>query len=71
MIVTERPVPEDSGNAAYLIFFWLGAGFLFPWNAFITGIDYFMLLYPDAHVDFLFAVAYMSSNLCTLLVVMR
>lgn len=58
--------PVDEGHFAYIIFFWLGAGFLFPWNAFITAVDYFAFLYPEAHVDFAFGVAYMLPNLIVL-----
>jgi hypothetical protein len=38
-------------NVAYIIFFIMGAGFLFSWNSFITAADYFGSLYPDAHVE--------------------
>jgi hypothetical protein len=29
-------IPADPGNRAYWICFFLGAGILFPWNAYIT-----------------------------------
>ncbi|KAJ0518364.1 putative equilibrative nucleoside transporter [Helianthus annuus] len=44
-------------------------GNLLPWNAFITAIDYFGHLYPDKHVEKVFSVAYMSSSLLSLIVV--
>ena len=56
---------------AYLIFFLLGVGFLLPWNAFITAIDYFSFLYPNAHVGALFSVAYMLTCLTSLLLLLR
>jgi equilibrative nucleoside transporter 1/2/3 len=34
-------MPEDRLNLAYWIFFLMGLGMLFPWNAFITAQDYF------------------------------
>ncbi|XWS68984.1 hypothetical protein CRYUN_Cryun04dG0140800 [Craigia yunnanensis] len=51
--------PEDKFNLAYIIYFTLGVGFLLPWNAFITAVDYFSYLYPEASVDRVFAVVYM------------
>jgi hypothetical protein len=30
--------PEDAGNRAYWMCFLLGAGILFPWNAYITAV---------------------------------
>ncbi|KAF0899498.1 hypothetical protein E2562_019981 [Oryza meyeriana var. granulata] len=54
-----RPPPADTLDLAYAIFFTLGAGFLLPWNAFITAVDYFSYLYPGAPVDRVFSVAYM------------
>lgn len=47
-------------------------GVLFPWNAIITAVDYFSLLYPGRNVESRFSVAYMVPNFvllmaCTLL----
>ncbi|PON98936.1 Equilibrative nucleoside transporter [Trema orientale] len=61
--------PEDSYHLAYIIYFTLGLGFLLPWNAFITAVDYFSYIYPDASVDRIFAVAYMTFGLASLLVI--
>ena len=47
----------------------LGAGFLLPWNAFITAVDYFSNLYPDVSVDRISAVVYMLVSLFFLLLV--
>ncbi|KAJ0724297.1 putative equilibrative nucleoside transporter, MFS transporter superfamily [Helianthus annuus] len=60
--------PKDTYKIAYIIHFLLGAGNLLPWNAFITAIDYFGHLYPDKHVEKVFSVAYMSSSLLSLIV---
>ncbi|XP_022776073.1 equilibrative nucleotide transporter 1-like [Durio zibethinus] len=62
-------IPEDKFHLAYIIYFTLGVGFLLPWNAFITAIDYFSYLYPDASVDRVFAVVYMVVGLCCLLII--
>uniref|UniRef100_A0A0E0LSA9 Equilibrative nucleotide transporter 1 n=1 Tax=Oryza punctata TaxID=4537 RepID=A0A0E0LSA9_ORYPU len=54
-----RPPPADTLGLAYAIFFTLGTGFLLPWNAYITAVDYFSYLYPGAPVDRVFSVSYM------------
>ncbi|GLU21601.1 hypothetical protein SLE2022_377320 [Rubroshorea leprosula] len=61
------PKPDDAFHFAYIIYFTLGVGFLLPWNAFITAVDYFSYLYPDVAVDRIFAVAYMLVGLTCLL----
>ncbi|KAL9676911.1 hypothetical protein QQ045_005133 [Rhodiola kirilowii] len=58
--------PHDTYRIAYMIHFFLGAGNLLPWNAFITAIDYFGYVYPSYHVEKVFAVAYMGSSLLVL-----
>ncbi|RWR79955.1 Equilibrative nucleoside transporter 4 [Cinnamomum micranthum f. kanehirae] len=65
----ENKIPKDSFYLAYIIYFILGAGFLLPWNAFITAVDYFTYLYPDASVDRVFAVVYMLVCLVILLLI--
>ncbi|KAL7592645.1 equilibrative nucleotide transporter 8 [Lactuca sativa] len=62
---TER---KDTYKLAYMIHFLLGAGNLLPWNALITAIDYFTYLYPKKHIGKVFSVAYMSSSLLVLVV---
>ncbi|KAJ9708992.1 hypothetical protein PVL29_000807 [Vitis rotundifolia] len=67
---SSRKIPKDSYHFAYIIYFTLGAGFLLPWNAFITAVDYFSYLYPDVSVDRIFAVVYMVVALfCLLLII--
>ncbi|XP_051201047.1 equilibrative nucleotide transporter 1 [Lolium perenne] len=63
------PPPEDRLGVGYLIFFTLGSGFLLPWNAYITAVDYFSYLYPGAPVDRVFSVSYMLSCLLPLLLI--
>lgn len=38
--------PHDKHNLAYSIFFLLGAGTVFPWNAVIGAVDFWSKLYP-------------------------
>uniref|UniRef100_A0A803LJ75 Equilibrative nucleoside transporter 1 n=2 Tax=Chenopodium quinoa TaxID=63459 RepID=A0A803LJ75_CHEQI len=54
--ITNKKIPKDSFNLAYIIYFILGIGYLLPWNAFITAVDYFQYLYPDRSVDRTFSV---------------
>ncbi|XP_047963592.1 equilibrative nucleotide transporter 1 [Salvia hispanica] len=61
-------IPRDTFHLAYIIYFTLGAGYLLPWNAFITAVDYFSFLYPDASVDRVFAVVYMLLGLASVLI---
>ncbi|KMT07268.1 hypothetical protein BVRB_6g148980 [Beta vulgaris subsp. vulgaris] len=63
----QKNIPKDSFHFAYIIYFTLGAGFLLPWNGFITAVDYFDFLYPDESVDRIFAVAYMLVGLFSLI----
>lgn len=58
-----KDVPQDKYDLAYIVYFTLGLGYLLPWNAFITAVDYFSYLYPDANVDRIFAVVYMLIGL--------
>ncbi|KAI8565620.1 hypothetical protein RHMOL_Rhmol03G0273900 [Rhododendron molle] len=62
--------PRDTFKIAYAIHFLLGAGNLLPWNALITAADYFGHLYPSKHVERVFSVAYMSSSLLVLALIM-
>ncbi|KAJ4830039.1 Epsin-1, required for endocytosis and actin patch assembly [Turnera subulata] len=62
-------VPKDTFHLAYIIYFTLGFGYLLPWNAFITAVDYFSFIYPDVSVDRTFALSYMLASLLCLLAV--
>ncbi|XP_061344546.1 equilibrative nucleotide transporter 8 isoform X1 [Gastrolobium bilobum] len=61
---------RDTYRVAYIIHFLLGAGNLLPWNALITAVDYFAYLYPTNHIEKVFSVAYMTSSVVVLLVMM-
>ncbi|KAK9113293.1 hypothetical protein Syun_020090 [Stephania yunnanensis] len=65
----KNEIPRDSFHLAYISYFTLGAGFLLPWNAFITAVDYFGYLYPGTSVDRVFAVVYMLVCLVSLLLI--
>ncbi|KAK9268686.1 hypothetical protein L1049_000446 [Liquidambar formosana] len=66
----DQAEPRDTYRIAYIIHFLLGAGNLLPWNALITAVDYFGYLYPAHHVEKVFSVAYMSSSVLVLFVMM-
>ncbi|XP_072965637.1 equilibrative nucleotide transporter 1 [Typha angustifolia] len=68
-VPTQVEPPKDHFHVAYLIYFTLGTGFLLPWNAFITAVDYFTYLYPNVPVDRVFSVSYMLSCLIPLLLI--
>ena len=63
--------PRDERDVAYWSCFALGAGLLFPWNAYISAVDYFASLYPREHVDRAFGVLYFLPNLASLCAVLR
>uniref|UniRef100_A0A0A0LLC1 Equilibrative nucleoside transporter n=1 Tax=Cucumis sativus TaxID=3659 RepID=A0A0A0LLC1_CUCSA len=70
--ITTKPriLPKDSFNLAYIIYFTLGLGYLLPWNAFVTAIDYFSYLYPETNIDRIFAIVYMGvSFICLIFIV--
>lgn len=60
--------PKDPYHLTYIIHFLLGAGYLVPWNSFITAVDYFQALYPDHHVSKVFSVAYMVAAMTVLVI---
>jgi equilibrative nucleoside transporter 1/2/3 len=65
----EQPADETE---AYGTCFVLGAGLLFPWNAYISAVDYFTNTYPRSqHVDRAFGVLYFTPNLAMLCCVLR
>ncbi|KAL8519005.1 hypothetical protein ACS0TY_010088 [Phlomoides rotata] len=66
-ITNQDKIPTDSFHFAYIIYFILGAGYLLPWNAFITAVDYFTYLYPDESVDRVLAIVYMTVGFTSLL----
>jgi len=70
----ELPLPKappDRFFATYAIFVLLGCGLLFPYNAFITAVDYFSSLYPNYRVEFAFPAVYTSSLFLSMFVMVR
>ncbi|CAM6090185.1 unnamed protein product [Calypogeia fissa] len=63
---TNQILEKRSGDLVYIVYFILGTGFLLPWNAFITAVDYFGYLYPNTHVDRIFSVSYLVPCLAIL-----
>ena len=63
--------PEDRRGFVYRACFFLGAGILFPWNSYITAVDYFERVHPGKHVDRVFGVLYFLPNLLMLVLVLR
>ncbi|XP_068667156.1 equilibrative nucleotide transporter 1-like [Aristolochia californica] len=66
---TSAKAPADHFHVAYIVYFTLGTGFLLPWNAFITAVDYFDYLYPGVSVNRVFAPVYMLVTLSCLLII--
>ncbi|KAJ9537707.1 hypothetical protein OSB04_030440 [Centaurea solstitialis] len=66
----EKNEPKDTYNIAYIIHFLLGAGYLVPWNAFITAVDYFNCMYPANHINKVFSVGYMSAAVTVLVILL-
>ncbi|KAI3866607.1 hypothetical protein MKX03_023819 [Papaver bracteatum] len=67
LLSKENKIPKDSYHFGYIIYITLGTGYLLPWNAFITAVDYFTYLYPNSSVDRVFALVYMPVTLLFLL----
>ena len=63
--------PDDRAWFVYRACFFLGAGILFPWNSYITAVDYFERVHPGKHVDRVFGVLYFLPNLLSLMLVLR
>lgn len=63
--------PLDTGYVTYTIYVLLGAGLLFPWNAFITAADYFEQEFPGHHTDRLITVCYLPVTLVMMLVMIH
>lgn len=42
--------------AAYWVYVLLGLGVLYPWNSFLTSLDYFFTVYPDRNIDRMYGI---------------
>ena len=54
---------QRTHRIVYLSFIYLGAVFLFPYNAFITAVDYFSFVFPERNSEALMAALYLSVTL--------
>eukprot|EP00761_Pharyngomonas_kirbyi_P008511 gb/GECH01008522.1/.p1 GENE.gb/GECH01008522.1/~~gb/GECH01008522.1/.p1 ORF type:complete len:464 (+),score=43.06 gb/GECH01008522.1/:1-1392(+) len=64
-------VPVDKYNVSTIIFAILGTGVLIPWNAMIAATDFFILIYPGIHFEFIMSIIYMGGNFSCLFPVLR
>jgi solute carrier family 29 (equilibrative nucleoside transporter), member 1/2/3 len=67
----ESPPPVDRQRRVYWLHLALGIGILFPFNAFVSAVDYFNALYPELNPAFIFSTAYMLPNFLTFFPVLR
>ncbi|GKB20243.1 equilibrative nucleotide transporter 8-like protein [Tanacetum coccineum] len=72
----DKTVPKDTYEIAIFTLRntaidYFGAVNLLPWNSLITAIDYSGYIYPEKHVEKVFSVAYMSSSLLVLVVMIK
>jgi len=58
-------------SLTFFIFFLLGCGPMLPYNAFISGADYFEGLYPCQHVQFYFSTTYMITLLLGMAIILK
>jgi len=71
MELSMQPPPRDKHFSTYSILVLLGCGFLFPYNSFITAVDYFSDLYPTYDVEFAFPAVYTISLLATMVLMVK
>lgn len=56
---------------AYWILLLIGVGFLLPYSAFITAVDYFTFLYPTRKVEYTFPAVYMVSVFIAMMLLVK
>jgi solute carrier family 29 (equilibrative nucleoside transporter) protein 4 len=54
---------SDRWNLVYISFVVAGTGFLFPYNSFITAVDYFENVYPNSRYEFFVSLVYFYTTL--------
>ena len=59
--------PRDSYNLVYLAMVLSGAGFLLPYNSFITAVDYFQTVFPGTTIVFDISLIYILTALIAVL----
>ena len=50
--------PRDRGNGVYIALILAGAGFLLPYNSFITAVDYYQAKFPASTIIFDMSMTY-------------
>lgn len=64
-------IPVDKYNLVFIVIFLFGVGVLFPWNAFISAMDYFKLKYPNFPMEFGLPSFFNFPNLIFLIINIR
>ena len=59
--------PSDNYNLVYLAMVLSGAGFLLPYNSFITAVDYFQTVFPGTTIVFDISLIYILTALIAVL----
>ena len=59
--------PGDSYSLVYLAMVLSGAGFLLPYNTFITSVDYFQTVFPGTTIVFDISLVYILTALIAVL----
>jgi equilibrative nucleoside transporter 1/2/3 len=62
MASAEQDPPKDRYMMAYIIFVLMGTGVLFPWNAFVSALDYWDAYYPSMHAAYTIPFVFMIPN---------
>ena len=59
-------VPKDRFFLAYFAMFLVGMGVLFPWNSFVSALDYFMSLYRPYNPEVAIPITYLVVTLVSM-----
>lgn len=70
-LMDSRKAPTDSYGLVYIIFCFLGAGMLWPYNTLVSVPEYFTLLYPNASLEFTIPMILNYPALLLLVVLVR
>ena len=60
MVADRTSPPRDPCSVIYLALVLCGAGFLLPYNSFITAVDYYQAKYPGSTIIFDMSLTYIS-----------
>ena len=62
----EPTAPKDRFFLAYIAMFLIGMGVLFPWNSFVSALDYFMSLYRPYNPEVAIPITYLVVTLVSM-----